>query len=231
MHCLSMACSLLVDKAVFMVGSYGPRPEEYEFMTPIEEAPKGLVARGNYCNKSLFTDDDKHNHLTWEWNLAIKKEWTEWILPSFLFFLLLLLVLIPNVSVAGTCMPCFFHITQPFYCQKKFSQYRLLERFCLSSCYLENNLTKINRDKAFLWLHRINSWSAFGQKIHSHQLKPIAIMAHQLTERELALEFLFPSALYETFCQRIVSCLKLVPRIAFGVALSSNIGYSSWPGL
>ncbi|KAG8138033.1 putative LOC417941-like protein [Naja naja] len=66
-----------VDKAVFMVGSYGPRPEEYEFMTPIEEAPKGMVARGNYCNKSLFTDDDKHNHLTWEWNLAIKKEWTE----------------------------------------------------------------------------------------------------------------------------------------------------------
>uniref|UniRef100_A0A8C5SG55 Rho GDP dissociation inhibitor beta n=1 Tax=Laticauda laticaudata TaxID=8630 RepID=A0A8C5SG55_LATLA len=66
-----------VDKAVFMVGSYGPRPEEYEFITPIEEAPKGMVARGNYCNKSLFTDDDKHNHLTWEWNLAIKKEWTE----------------------------------------------------------------------------------------------------------------------------------------------------------
>ncbi|XP_063164683.1 rho GDP-dissociation inhibitor 2 isoform X1 [Candoia aspera] len=66
-----------VDKDVFMVGSYGPRPEEYEFMTPLEEAPKGLVARGNYCNKSFFTDDDKHNHLTWEWNLAIKKEWTE----------------------------------------------------------------------------------------------------------------------------------------------------------
>ncbi|KAJ7329971.1 hypothetical protein JRQ81_016145 [Phrynocephalus forsythii] len=68
---------LKVDKATFMVGSYGPRPEEYEFMTPEEEAPKGLMARGNYCNKSFFTDDDKHDHLTWEWNLAIKKEWTE----------------------------------------------------------------------------------------------------------------------------------------------------------
>ncbi|XP_003221131.1 rho GDP-dissociation inhibitor 2 [Anolis carolinensis] len=66
-----------VDKATFMVGSYGPRPEEYEFMTPLEEAPKGLMARGNYRNKSFFTDDDKHDHLTWEWNLAIKKEWTE----------------------------------------------------------------------------------------------------------------------------------------------------------
>lgn len=66
-----------VDKATFMVGSYGPRPEEYEFLTPEEEAPKGLMARGNYCNKSFFTDDDKHDHLSWEWNLSIKKEWTE----------------------------------------------------------------------------------------------------------------------------------------------------------
>uniref|UniRef100_A0A2R8MTL6 Endoplasmic reticulum protein 27 n=1 Tax=Callithrix jacchus TaxID=9483 RepID=A0A2R8MTL6_CALJA len=34
-----------VDKATFMVGSYGPRPEEYEFLTPVEEAPKGMLAR------------------------------------------------------------------------------------------------------------------------------------------------------------------------------------------
>lgn len=66
-----------VDKATFMVGSYGPRPEEYEFLTPIEEAPKGMLARGTYHNKSFFTDDDKHDHLTWEWNLSIKKDWTE----------------------------------------------------------------------------------------------------------------------------------------------------------
>ncbi|KAK2499645.1 hypothetical protein MC885_018902 [Smutsia gigantea] len=66
-----------LDKATFMVGSYGPRPEEYEFLTPAEEAPKGMLARGTYHNKSFFTDDDKHDHLTWEWNLSIKKEWTE----------------------------------------------------------------------------------------------------------------------------------------------------------
>ncbi|XP_044156823.1 rho GDP-dissociation inhibitor 2-like [Bufo gargarizans] len=66
-----------VAKATFMVGSYGPRPEEYEFLTPIEEAPKGMLARGTYHNKSLFTDDDNHNHLTWEWNLSIRKEWNE----------------------------------------------------------------------------------------------------------------------------------------------------------
>ncbi|XP_056381048.1 rho GDP-dissociation inhibitor 2 [Hyla sarda] len=66
-----------VAKATFMVGSYGPRPEEYEFLTPLEEAPKGIMARGTYHNKSFFTDDDNHNHLTWEWSLAIRKDWSE----------------------------------------------------------------------------------------------------------------------------------------------------------
>ncbi|XP_072276509.1 rho GDP-dissociation inhibitor 2 [Pyxicephalus adspersus] len=66
-----------VAKATFMVGSYGPRVEEYEFLTPLEEAPKGLISRGTYHNKSFFTDDDNHNHLTWEWNLAIQKGWDD----------------------------------------------------------------------------------------------------------------------------------------------------------
>uniref|UniRef100_A0AAY5JXD3 Rho GDP dissociation inhibitor (GDI) gamma n=1 Tax=Esox lucius TaxID=8010 RepID=A0AAY5JXD3_ESOLU len=66
---------LRVDKAVYMVGSYGPRAEEHEFMTPVEEAPKGMFVRGSYHIKSHFTDDDKTDHLSWEWNLGIKKDW------------------------------------------------------------------------------------------------------------------------------------------------------------
>ncbi|KPP76680.1 rho GDP-dissociation inhibitor 2-like [Scleropages formosus] len=66
---------LKVDKAVYMVGSYGPRAEEHEFLTPVEEAPKGMIARATYVIKSLFTDDDKTKHLYWEWNLQIKKDW------------------------------------------------------------------------------------------------------------------------------------------------------------
>lgn len=58
-----------------MVGSYGPRAEEFHFLTTLEEAPRGLMARGTYNIKSKFTDDDKHNHLSWDWNLNIKKEW------------------------------------------------------------------------------------------------------------------------------------------------------------
>ncbi|XP_040296435.1 rho GDP-dissociation inhibitor 2-like isoform X1 [Bufo bufo] len=66
-----------VDKETHMVGSYGPRAETYEFQTPLEEAPKGMMVRGSYHVKSLFTDDDKTEHLAWEWNLNIKKEWKE----------------------------------------------------------------------------------------------------------------------------------------------------------
>lgn len=68
---------LLVDKTEYMVGSYGPRAEEYEFLTPMEEAPKGMLARGSYNIKSKFTDDDKTDHLSWEWNLTIKKDWKD----------------------------------------------------------------------------------------------------------------------------------------------------------
>ncbi|XP_041939126.1 rho GDP-dissociation inhibitor 1-like, partial [Alosa sapidissima] len=66
-----------VDKSDYMVGSYGPRATEYEFLTPLEEAPKGMIARGTYNIKSKFTDDDKNDHLSWEWNLNIKKEWKD----------------------------------------------------------------------------------------------------------------------------------------------------------
>ncbi|KAH0629413.1 hypothetical protein JD844_011471 [Phrynosoma platyrhinos] len=66
-----------IDKTDYMVGSYGPRSEEYEFLTPMEEAPKGMLARGSYNIRSKFTDDDKTDHLSWEWNLNIKKEWKD----------------------------------------------------------------------------------------------------------------------------------------------------------
>lgn len=66
-----------IDKTDYMVGSYGPRATEFDFLTTMEEAPKGLLARGNYVIKSKFTDDDKHDHLSWEWNLNIKKDWKD----------------------------------------------------------------------------------------------------------------------------------------------------------
>ncbi|XP_048411135.1 rho GDP-dissociation inhibitor 1 [Stegostoma tigrinum] len=66
-----------IDKTEYMVGSYGPRDTEYEFVTSQEEAPKGMLVRGTYTVKSLFTDDDRHTHLAWEWQLNIKKDWKD----------------------------------------------------------------------------------------------------------------------------------------------------------
>ncbi|KAL1453221.1 hypothetical protein WDU94_007385 [Cyamophila willieti] len=60
---------------VHMVGSYPPSLELQSYTTPPEEAPSGMLARGVYSVHSLFTDDDKAEHLKWEWTFEIKKNW------------------------------------------------------------------------------------------------------------------------------------------------------------
>lgn len=67
----------LKDKQEYMVGSYGPALTPYSYTTQPEEAPKGMLARGGYTVKSRFTDDDGHDHLTWEWGIHIGKDWHE----------------------------------------------------------------------------------------------------------------------------------------------------------
>lgn len=66
---------ILVDKMTQMVGSYAPKTEIQSYTTPMEDAPSGLLARGHYTVKSLFTDDDGNEHLKWEWSFHIKKDW------------------------------------------------------------------------------------------------------------------------------------------------------------
>lgn len=65
----------LVDKMSQMVGSYPPKKEMQSYTTPFEEAPSGMMARGSYSVTSIFTDDDKNEHLKWEWSFEIKKDW------------------------------------------------------------------------------------------------------------------------------------------------------------
>ena len=43
--------------------SYAPKKELQSYTTPIEDAPSGLLYRGNYTVSSLFTDDDQNEHL------------------------------------------------------------------------------------------------------------------------------------------------------------------------
>ena len=55
--------SITVDKMTHMVGSYRPQTEPHVFTTPFEDAPAGMTGRGSYHVSSLFTDDDKNEHL------------------------------------------------------------------------------------------------------------------------------------------------------------------------
>lgn len=57
------------------VGSYPPKMEIQSYVTNFEEAPSGLLSRGEYIVSSLFTDDDKSEHLKWEWSLKVEKDW------------------------------------------------------------------------------------------------------------------------------------------------------------
>lgn len=68
---------LPVDKMTHMVGSYPPNTEMLSYTTPPEDAPSGLMSRGSYTVQSLFTDDDKHEHLKWTWTFDIKKDWKD----------------------------------------------------------------------------------------------------------------------------------------------------------
>lgn len=58
-----------------MVGSYPPKAEIQSYTTPFEEAPSGMITRGTYSVTSLFTDDDKNEHLKWDWKFEIKEDW------------------------------------------------------------------------------------------------------------------------------------------------------------
>lgn len=64
-----------VDKATYMVGSYGPKADIQSYTTQSEEAPKGIMFRGHYSVKSKFTDDDKNIYLEWQWNFDVTKDW------------------------------------------------------------------------------------------------------------------------------------------------------------
>jgi len=65
----------LVDKSEEMIGSYAPSTDPHEKKFQMEQAPSGMMARGNYAVRSKFTDDDGNSHLEWSWNFEIKKEW------------------------------------------------------------------------------------------------------------------------------------------------------------
>jgi len=74
-HHVMSGKGITVDKKSYMIGSYPPKQESHEYITPSDETPKGMMARGHYKVKSKVIDDDKNVHLSWEWAIDVKKDW------------------------------------------------------------------------------------------------------------------------------------------------------------
>ncbi|POS81091.1 hypothetical protein DHEL01_v200507 [Diaporthe helianthi] len=67
-----------VSKDSEMIGSYAPNTDKQPSYTKKfneEEAPSGMLARGHYNAVSSFVDDDKKEHLKFEWSFDISKDW------------------------------------------------------------------------------------------------------------------------------------------------------------
>lgn len=67
-----------VSKDSEMIGSYAPNTQQqpiYNKKFQEEEAPSGMLARGHYNAVSSFVDDDKKEHLKFEWSFDIAKNW------------------------------------------------------------------------------------------------------------------------------------------------------------
>merc|ERR1712137_1064128 len=61
-----------------MLGSFGPQRDPHSVTFPKQgwdQAPKGALARGNYTAKTKFIDDDKQQHMAYEYSFQIKKDW------------------------------------------------------------------------------------------------------------------------------------------------------------
>ncbi len=58
-----------------MLGSYAPRAEPYEYVTPVSTWPAGMLVRGGYVASIRFSDDDKNVHLSCKYMFEIKKTW------------------------------------------------------------------------------------------------------------------------------------------------------------
>jgi len=65
-------------KENLMIGSFAPQKESYTFQFPRigwSEAPSGLGTGGKYSAKSQFIDDDKQEHLSFDWSFEIHSDW------------------------------------------------------------------------------------------------------------------------------------------------------------
>ncbi|CAB3400086.1 unnamed protein product [Caenorhabditis bovis] len=66
--------AVTVGTETYMMGSFAPKTEIQESLSPMEEAPSGMLHRGKYKVHSEITDDDNNVYLDWKWTLHITKD-------------------------------------------------------------------------------------------------------------------------------------------------------------
>nr|GMD51313.1 rho GDP-dissociation inhibitor 1-like [Ipomoea batatas]GME17701.1 rho GDP-dissociation inhibitor 1-like [Ipomoea batatas] len=66
-----------VDSSKEMLGTFSPQVEPYIHEMPEETTPSGMLARGTYCARTKFIDDDKKVYLDITYTFDIQKEWAE----------------------------------------------------------------------------------------------------------------------------------------------------------
>ena len=67
--------AMCLDSHYLMLGCYGPKKELHSYTTPPEQAPSGMLARGDYHVTSVLMDDDLNMFCSWSWNMKIAKDW------------------------------------------------------------------------------------------------------------------------------------------------------------
>ncbi|CAE7625468.1 rdiA, partial [Symbiodinium microadriaticum] len=70
--------AIFSDNDEIMIGSYPPASVSHVFEFPrnyYNEAPKGMMYRGRYHAKNCFVDSDGVNHLEYEYDINITKNW------------------------------------------------------------------------------------------------------------------------------------------------------------
>ena len=61
-----------------MLGSFPPGSTVHNVIFPRngwDEAPSGLLGRGDYKGKHQFIDDDGKVHLEYEYSFSVRKDW------------------------------------------------------------------------------------------------------------------------------------------------------------
>jgi len=65
-----------VDKSMDMMGAFKPSNKDVqEFEFPEQTAPSGMLTRDKYTAKTTFLDDDKNEHIAFQYGFRIAKDW------------------------------------------------------------------------------------------------------------------------------------------------------------